>query len=348
MMNAIDRFVSEYVKSAKYRQGISLPQEVVERYEELAHGEYNANYIFTHPIDGNKLVLRVNCGSQMHLKHQISYEAQALKFLENSGRSPRVLWVDEEAEYGVLVESFIPGIHLDYLDDETMKHTAECLADIHSLIYPVEEVIECNPESIDADNTKLIAPTNSLEAILEECESMFSYYEKSKMTDDISKAHIRRMLNMAWNFARNTACESPYKCCINTELNSTNFLVNGNHVSLVDWEKPLYGDPAQDLGHFLAPTTTFWKTDVILNDEQIDRFIDEYVQAVAARFDISGIKDRVKAFILVTCMRGITWCSMAWLEYQNSDRALTNESTRNKLEQYISEEFLNHIESIYI
>ena len=32
---------------------------------------------------------------------------------------------------------------------------------------------------------------------------------------------------------------------------------------MIDWEKPLWGDPAQDLGHMLAPTTTFWKTDVI-------------------------------------------------------------------------------------
>lgn len=69
----------------------------------------------------------------------------------------------------------------------------------------------------------------------------------------------------------------PYHCCINTELNSTNFLVNDRddnekEAYLVDWEKPLYGDPAQDLGHFLAPTTTFWKTDVILDQEQMDAF----------------------------------------------------------------------------
>ncbi len=45
-------------------------QEVTERYQMLAQGEYNRNYVFTHPVTGKKLVLRVNCGSQMHLRHQ--------------------------------------------------------------------------------------------------------------------------------------------------------------------------------------------------------------------------------------------------------------------------------------
>ena len=49
---------------------------------------------------------------------------------------------------------------------------------------------------------------------------------------------------------------------VNTELNSGNFLIDPQGVSsLVDWEKPLVSEPGQDLGHFLAPTTTFWKTD---------------------------------------------------------------------------------------
>ena len=77
------------------------------------------------------------------------------------------------------------------------------------------------------------------------------------------------MLDMVWKLV--DCLEEPvYRCCINTELNSTNFLINGGTYDnfLIDWEKPLYGDPAQDLGHFLAPTTTFWKTDVILSREE--------------------------------------------------------------------------------
>ena len=90
---------------------------------------------------------------------------------------------------------------------------------------------------------------------------------------------------------------------------------------LVDWEKPLYGDPVQDLGHFLAPTTTFWKTDVILTEEEMADFTRKYIQAVNGRFDVSGIEERLNIFIPITRLRGITWCAMAWVEYQERGRA---------------------------
>ena len=93
--------------------------------------------------------------------------------------------------------------------------------------------------------------------------------------------------------------KSPYRCCINTELNSTNFLIGGENKPnyLIDWEKPLLGDPAQDLGHFLAPTTTFWKTDVILSAEEMDRFLEIYLKCVEDRFDTEGLKERTKVFL---------------------------------------------------
>ena len=65
--------LKEYVRHPFYREALGLPEEVTERYEMLAQGEYNRNYVFTHPVTGKKLVLRVNCGSQMHLRHQIEY-----------------------------------------------------------------------------------------------------------------------------------------------------------------------------------------------------------------------------------------------------------------------------------
>ena len=73
----------------------------------------------------------------------------------------------------------------------------------------------------------------------------------------------------------------------------------------------MYGDPAQDLGHFLAPTTTFWKTDVILDQDRIDAFLDTYIEKVNGRFDTTGLKERTYIYIPVTCLRGITWCAMA-------------------------------------
>ena len=46
----------------------------------------------------------------------------------------------------------------------------------------------------------------------------------------------------------------------------------------------------------------------------------------------------------ITCLRGITWCAMAWVQYQQPDKLIINESTYRKLEDYLSDGFLEKIE----
>lgn len=325
--------LKEYVKTETYRKALGLPSEQVEEYRLLAQGEYNRNYVFVHPLTGKKLVLRVNFGSQMHLEQQTGYEYHALKLLGPSGRTPMVLYEDgsrQELDYGVLVMEYLPGRVLDYGAD--LARAAACLADIHSVLMP--------------ENHGLLAPENPLAAILEECEEMVRMYLESPRGDLEKKRTIRGMLDRAWQQA--VPLVSPWHCCINTELNSTNFLMNdGGKDYLIDWEKPLYGDPAQDLGHFLAPTTTFWKTDVILDNSQVERFLDAYIQSVDGRFDTAGIRERTRKFIQITCLRGITWCAMAWVQYQNPEKEIFNESTFRKLEAYLDLEFLERIRREY-
>ncbi len=329
--------LEEYVKLPKYRMALGLPKEQTENYELLAQGEYNINYSFVHPISGQKLLLRVNCGSQMHLENQIQYEYDALKLLEASGRTPKVYYVDGslmELSHGVLVMEYLPGVALDYRKD--LMCAAECLADIHSV--PVEF-----PAS-------LIKPENPLRAILEECEEMVKTYMESHLGEDRIKKLIRTMLDKAWNIVNETIEKDSFRCCINTELNSSNFLIdrNGKNHYLIDWEKPLYGTPAQDLGHFLAPTTTFWKTDVILEPEDMEQFTDYYIKCVNGRFPTKGLKEQVHIYAKITCLRGITWCAMAWVEYQNPDKMIRNEDTFRKLGQYINEEFLCMIDKKWL
>lgn len=321
-----------YVASEKYRKALGLPEQVCEKYELLAQGEYNVNYLFTHPVSQEKLLLRVNCGSQMHLDDQIGYEYRALKLLEKSGRTPRAIYVDgskELLDHGVMAMEFLPGRVLDYHTD--MELAAECLADIHST--KMEE------------HTGLISPEHSLKAILEECEAMVKTYMDSPLGCEETKRKIRALLDSGWKMIAHIPSEQVYRCCINTELNSTNFLINGEGKNnyLIDWEKPLYGDPAQDLGHFLAPTTTFWKTDVILNEMEMDRFIDQYIAKVNGRFPTEGLRERVLTFVKITCLRGITWCAMAWVEYQQPDKLIFNESTFQKLGAYLEHDFLDRM-----
>lgn len=323
----------EYIASEEYRRGVGLPEKVCEEYTLLAQGEYNINYSFVHPENGKTFLLRVNCGSQMHLEHQIEYEYHALKLLEKSGRTPRPFYVDgskKKLDHGIMVMEFLPGHPLDYETD--MKYAAECLADIHSVQIP--------------SGSSLISPENPLKAILEECEEMFRVYNESELGDEGKKKQIRRMLDAGWEKVNPILLESDYRCCINTELNATNFLINGEGRQnfLIDWEKPLYGVPVQDLAHFLAPTTTFWKTDVILSEDEIHRFLELYMNAVNGRFPTGTMEEQLNTYISITCLRGITWCAMAWIQYQQPDKLIFNESTYKKLQAYLSEGFLNTIE----
>lgn len=339
--------LSDLIASEKYRQTLGLPEEATETYTLLAQGEYNINYAFTHPLTGQELLLRVNCGSQMHLDDQIEYEFRALKALEPSGRTPKVYFCDGSLRYtahGILVMEKLPGHAMDYGTE--LMTAADILADIHSTAMP-KGLIPAKGEARSGNS--LIAPADPLKAILDECEQMVSKYMDSPLGDDRTKSKLRLVLDLGWDrLSRLGGQISPYRCCINTELNNTNFLINGQgeRSYLIDWEKPLYGDPAQDLGHFLAPTTTFWKTDVILTEAQMEEFTEAYIDAVAGRFDTNGLSDRVRAFTTITCLRGITWCAMAWIEYNEPGRELTNESTRRKLDQYIEKSFLDYIEQI--
>ncbi len=332
----IPETIDALVASPEYRAALSLPETPAEEYLPLAQGEYNENYLFKHPVTGQDLVLRVNHGSQMHLDHQIEYEANALRLLESSGRTPRVLYVDGSCRYldrGILVMEFLPGVPLDYEDEDDLREAADILADIHSVTVPEEN--------------GLVAPEQSLKAILDECEAMVAVYLDSPLGDPSTKQALRELLDLAWKKADDLNGLPFPRCVINTELNNTNFLMNGAGKGyLIDWEKPLYGDPAQDLGHFLAPTTTFWKTDIIYDDTQIDAFLEQYIAAVKAngRPDLAeGLPERTKVFLPVTCLRGVTWCAMAWVEYRDPERELVNESTRRKLDQYLEPAFLERI-----
>ena len=131
--------IKPLVKSKKYREGLGLPETIEEKYEMLAAGEYNVNLKFTHPVSGKKLVLRINQGSQMHLEKQIEYEANTLKLLENSGRTPKLYYVDGSKRYldsGILVMEYLPGAALDYTKD--LRKAADILVDIHRQDLPVD------------------------------------------------------------------------------------------------------------------------------------------------------------------------------------------------------------------
>lgn len=325
--------LKEYVELPAYKEALGIPENVNVSYTPLAQGEYNINYRFTHPVSGEKKVLRINTGSQMHLENQIEYEYQALELLKKSGRTPQPYYVDDtkqKLDYGVMVMEFLEGRPLDYRRD--MRLAAECLADIHGTKLQ--------------EKNHLLIPKNPLQSILDECNEMVETYYGSALGDVQKKKHIERMLLLGQQKADAFGDYDGYRCCINTELNSGNFLINGEGRAnyLIDWEKPVYGDPVQDLGHFLAPTTTFWKTDVILTEEQTADFVADYENAVGERYDLTGLKERLDVFLPITILRGVTWCAMAWVDYQKPGKLIQNEDTFQKMSAYLEWDFLYEME----
>lgn len=305
-----------------------------EEFSLLGQGEYNINYIFHSKAYNKKLVLRIATDSQMDLENQIRYEYEALELLNKTNRTPKPIYCDDKRElipYGFLVMEFLLGKPLNYKKD--LKIAAGALADIHNEPIP------------KANN--LLKPENPIEAIYEECLKMFDKYRLSKHMDMEIKDSIEYLLEKGKNIK---TIDIGNRTIINTELNSGNFLINGenNNNYIVDWEKPLYGYPAQDLGHFLTPTTTFWKTDIILSREEISFFIKEYCKNSNQYKDEKELWNSVKNYLSMNCLRGITWCAMAYVEYQDPDKLIFNNYTYQKIKSYLSRNFLNMIKEEYL
>ncbi len=341
--------LTTYVREAEdLHEALDITDASALHLEPIGQGEYNANYRFVHPGTGAAYVLRVNLGSQMHLDDQIGYEYRALQLLEVSGRTPRAHFVDgsrTRLPYGVLVMEFLPGRPLVYETDLALA--AAVLADTHSVPVPAD--------------THLIAPAYPLHAILDECETMFDVYRSSPYAEGASAATIERLLTRGRTLAnvvepvrdggtphygRATASIPARRHVISTELNSGNFLINSpaGRDYLVDWEKPIAGAVEQDLAHFLAPTTTLWRTDTALTREQMAAFVRHYREAVADRFPTDDVAARLDPYISVTCLRGITWCAMGYVEYQRPDRLLKSGLTYQKMQLYLNLNFLKSIE----
>lgn len=322
--------ISSYLKSEAFLAPLGIPAGTELVFSVLGQGEYNLNYVFDHPVTGQKLVLRVNTGSQMHLADQIRYEYSALEYLIPSGRTPKPLLCIPEQN--MLVMEWLPGQALDYRRD--MDIAARILADIHSVPIP--------------ENCRLIRPQAPAHAIYEECLAMVQHYFDWEESDPQVTGLLRELICEIGKLPLEEASEAP-TCIVNTELNSGNFLIDpSGHSHLVDWEKPLLSEPAQDLGHFLAPTTTFWKTDVILTPEEVKDFTAKYIAAVNGRMDCTTLSRRLPLFFTVTCLRGVTWCAMAYREYCQPGRELRNEDTFRKLKAYLEPAFLQNLLDNYV
>lgn len=297
----------------------------------LAHGEYNLNFLFEQKELDKKLVIRMNLGSQMNLKDQLSYEYKTLKLLEASQRTARAyrhyLLQDTKGEkLEFFTMQYLAGRSLNYKHD--LPTLAEILADIHSLHAPQHH---------------LIVPKYAAHSLFSECQSMLNTYKRSHHANEDTLRQIERLQAKAQDALIVLKEEAFQPCIINTELNSGNFIISDKGAYLIDWEKPLFADPAQDLGHALAATTSFWKTDHILSIEEAQDCLGLYRQAVNKRINLHNFEKRTLAYITLNCLRGVTWCAMAYCQYCDKSKSLLDEDSFAKIKAYVDSDFIDYI-----
>jgi hypothetical protein len=306
----------------------------------LAQGEYSMNFLIRQ--GANAWVLRVNTGTQIELTHQehIVYEFKTLQLLEPAGVSPIPYFVDNSFHtlpFGILGMSYLPGESLDYRRD--LADAARLFARYHQL--------EIAPEK-----NHLIQEEKPLSLTYERCLRMLAVYLNSDLADPDLHAYLKEV--RAWageaRLREQYLIDDPWHCIINTEVNNTNWILNrqAGSIHLVDWEKPLWGDPSQDLSHFRVPTTTLWKTDYRMTAEDQSLMMDAYKAALADPHLQDTIEDRTALRDPFNCLRGVSWCAMAWVQYQRDEHLLKNQDTFKKLSMYTDLEFVRGLFDPYM
>jgi aminoglycoside phosphotransferase (APT) family kinase protein len=290
----------------------------VERVEFLAAGEYNENYLVQ--SRSGKYVFRINHGSQLGLDNQIEYEFKVLKAVEPSGVTPRVFFVDPQADGlgdGVLLMEYLPGRALEYATD--MQAAAGVFAGIHSL--PAAE--------------GLIEQRNPVAAIAEESRGLINRFSDHPLIRE--KVHLLRYHEKIMTLAENTRdfFSNEQLCIVNTEVNSGNFIVQPEKTYLVDWEKAVVSYRYQDLGHFVVPTTTLWKSNYVYSEEEKLDFIEHYIRKLKLELDVKEMFEKTKILERTILLRAISWCFMAYYEYTREDRTLRNPDTFAKIRDYL-------------
>ncbi len=297
----------------------------------LAQGEYNKNFIVEE--DGKKYVFRINMGSQLNLDNQIEYEYGAIKKLEVSGVTPSGYFYDDSRTHfdeGVLMMNFLVGRPLDYKTD--LKKAADIFSKIHRLdVEPFEGI--------------LIEESDLCRARVEEGATWL----KSFWESDSPAPETKMWINSLYAYCDQHADKmdryfknAPWRTVNNTEVNSHNFIIGPEKSYLIDWEKPVISDPVQDITQFLAPTTTLWKADYLLTDDEIKGFYKTYETGVGA-----SIEERVEAYKPFLYLRALSWCAGAYISYTDGSRAIMNESTFKVIKRYLQPDFMEALLKSY-
>jgi len=298
----------------------------------LAQGEYNIN--FTLDSQHHKYVFRVNTGSQLEINNQIMYEYQSIKQLERSGVTPKVYFVDDTLssfDYGILIMEFLEGEPLRYGRD--LGKAAIIFSKIHSLDIeePHHFIVE---EKLFSDRIR-------------EGERLLTNVWDSPIVHKEIKLFFEKILD--WAKDKRTRekyfLDEPWHVVNNTEVNSHNFIIGKEKSYLIDWEKPVISDPAQDLTQFIAPTTTLWKSNYLLSADEKEAFFTSYINGLNGKD--KDIKERVHMYTPYLYLRALAWCAYAYVEYHDPNKTIKNMDTFEKIKEYLQIDFMQNLYAPY-
>ncbi|MFV0420928.1 aminoglycoside phosphotransferase family protein [Oleidesulfovibrio sp.] len=304
----------------------------------LAAGEYNENWLIR--CANHSAVFRINHGSQLNQADQIGYEYSVLRHVAASGVTPQPFALDSQAgEHGfgngVLLMEYLPGTPLQYERDSAAA--AALFAKVHSCPVPPQGTLVAQPDPV--------------KDIADECLGLLTRQPDHPRKDVLARllAYRDEVLQLGAD-TKPLFADEP-QVITNTEVNSGNFILldaaatrtNGQPASatalyLVDWEKAVVSCCHQDLGHFLIPTTTRWRTDFTYTPEGRMDFLREYLKArtgTVNRTEMDALHERTRVLERTILLRALSWCYMAWYEYERQQRALRNAFTFSRITSYL-------------
>jgi aminoglycoside phosphotransferase (APT) family kinase protein len=300
----------------------------------LAAGEYNENWAVS--AAGGRYVFRINHGSQLGLDNQIEYEYRVLEHLASSGVTPRPFACSPapgEFGGGVLLMEFVEGAPFDYRRDLAVA------AAIFAAVHTLGRSPGAGEPSPGADSAPegLIVQSDPVIDIVRESTGLIERFPGHPMKRE--RDALLRYRDRVLDLARKTrgVFEGDPFCVVNTEVNSGNFIVHGESGHLVDWEKAVFSSRYQDLGHFVVPTTTLWKSDFRFTPEEKRTFLDGYRLKAGLGLPLRELEDGTGILERTILLRAVCWCYMAYYEYTVTGRPLADPFTFARIEMYLKE-----------
>lgn len=294
----------------------------------LAQGECNQNFVITTENGKKRYVFRLNYESQLQLSNQIRYEYQALDFLSPSKRTPIPYYIDDSYQYfdqGILIMAFLEGRPLEYHRD--MTKAADIFAEIHRL-------------PVDIEHSPFIKEKALLQARVKECQQLLEPVWDSPY---LTAKQLHLFDNALESCLVQTGQEIIFEewgrwSITNTEVNSHNFIIGQEKSYLIDWEKPVISHPCQDLTQFLASTTTLWRQNYSLSEDEKELFLKTYIEKTG--FNRSELVEAVAIYSPYLMLRALAWSAMAFDQYESGEKKLKNPEIYHKVQQYLDDDFL--------